>query len=159
MPGSGKSYIGKRLAEKLDYTFVELDSILEQEFNLPLENILVNLGEDSFLEKQAEDVILNTKNQNGLVVSPGGSIVYTDYAMEYLDKISKILYLETSLETIKERIEITSRGIVGLKDRTLEELYNERILLYKKYASATVNGEQGPDDVIYDIMSHISNLN
>ncbi len=153
MPGSGKSYIGKKLAEKLGYKLVELDSILEHEYNLPLQKILDNLGEDAFLKKQAEDIITNTQNHQGLVVSPGGSIVYTDYAMEHLKKISQIIYLETSLKVIEERIALVPRGIVGLKNKTLEELYRERTLLYKKYATTTIDGEQDAEKVVSDIVN------
>lgn len=158
MPGSGKSYIGKKLAEKLGYTLIELDSILKEECELPLQKILDNLGEKSFLEKQAEDVIENTQNQNSLVVSPGGSIIYTDHAMEHLRKISTIIYLKTPLEIIKARIKEAPRGIVGLKNKTLEELYKERTLLYAKYASITINADQEAEKVINDIVTHLTNF-
>lgn len=151
MPGSGKSYIGKKLAEKLEYKLVELDSILEEEYDLPLQNILNNLGEEAFLKKQAEDVISNTQEPNGLVVSPGGSIIYSDYAMEHLKKVSTIIYLKTPLEIIKARVEETSRGIVGLKNKTLEELYTERTPLYEKYASVTIDANQESEKVMNDI--------
>jgi len=157
MPGSGKSYVGKKLAEKLGYKLVELDSILEEEYDLPLQKILDNLGEESFLKKQAEDVIANTEGQNSLVVSPGGSIIYTDYAMKHLKKASMIIYLKTPLEIIKARIKETPRGIVGLKNKTLEELYKERSLLYEKYAAVTIDAGQEAEKVVNDIVTHLPN--
>ncbi len=158
MPGSGKSYIGKKLAERLGYTLVELDSILEKEYNLPLQDVLDHLGEESFLKKQAEDVVLHTQYQTDLVVSPGGSIVYTGYTMEYLKDVSTIIYLKTSFETVKSRIKETSRGIVGLKEKTLEELYKERTPLYEKYASVVIDGEQDAEKVVNDIVTHVANV-
>lgn len=155
MPGSGKSYIGKKLAKKLGYKLVELDSILEEEYNLPLQKILDNLGEESFLKKQAEDVIANTQELNGLVVSPGGSIIYSDHAMEHLKKVSTIIYLKTPLEIIKARIEENSRGIVGMKNKTLEELYEERTPLYEKFASITIDANQEAEKVVSDIAAHM----
>jgi shikimate kinase len=158
MPGSGKSYIGKKLAEKLDYKLLELDSLLETEYDLPLQKILDDLGDESFLEKQAEDAIKNTRGQNSLVISPGGSIVYTDYAMEHLKKVSTLIYLKTSLETIQKRIKENSRGIVGLKDKSLNNLYIERVQLYEKYAEITIDGEQDVGTIIDDIVAGIRNL-
>ena len=155
MPGSGKSYVGKKLADNLGYQFIELDSILEQEYNLPLQAVLETLGDDSFLKKQAEDAISNTQNRNDLVVSPGGSIVYTAYAMEHLKDISTIIYLKSSLETIRKRIAEFPRGVVGLKTKTLAELYQERILLYEKYASIFIDAEQAADQVVSDILTRI----
>ena len=159
MPGSGKSYIGKKLAEKLGYKLVELDSILEQEYSLPLQKILDNLGEEFFLKKQAEDAIINTQGLNSLVVSPGGSIIYSDYAMEHLKKFSKIIYLKTPLKIIQTRIAETPRGIVGLKNKTLEELYKERTFLYEKYATMTIDAYQDAEKVVSNIMIHLPNLN
>ncbi len=157
MSGCGKSYIGKKLAEKLGYKLVELDSMLEKEYSLPLQKILENLGEKYFLEKQAEDVIVSTQNQNNLVVSPGGSIIYTVNAMEHLKKVSTIIYLKAPLEVIRSRIQESDRGIVGLKNKTLEELYKERTLLYEKYASITIDANQEAEKVVSDIMTYISN--
>ncbi len=153
MPGSGKSYVGKILADYLGYTLIELDSILEKEYNLPLQKILDNLGEESFLEKQARDVISNTDVKDKLVVSPGGSIIYTDHAMEHLKKISKIIYLKTNIETLKKRITATPRGIVGLEDKTFEQLYSERVPLYEKWASITVDADQDSRKVVEDILA------
>jgi shikimate kinase len=46
MPGSGKSYIGKKLAKSLEYELIELDLLTETTFNLPLQQILEKLGEE-----------------------------------------------------------------------------------------------------------------
>lgn len=156
MPGSGKSYIGKKLAENLGYTLVELDKVMEEEFKIPLQLILDKIGEKAFLELQEKDAILHTNTQDSLVVSPGGSIVYSDGAMQHLKKVSKIIYLKTSLETIRKRIAETARGIVGLKARTLDELYNERALLYEKWADIQLDAERSVDDIVKDIKNIIS---
>lgn len=46
----------------------------------------------------------HTQKRDSLVISPGGSIVYSNSAMKHLKNISKIIYLKTSLEIIKNRI-------------------------------------------------------
>lgn len=154
MPGSGKSYIGKKLADRLGFAFIELDSILEKEYHLPLQQILSTLGEKKFLEKQAEDVITYTQNKSGIVISPGGSIVYSENAMDHLKEISKIIYLEASLHLIKQRIAETQRGIVGLQGKTLEALFSERVVLYEHWASATIDADQDPEKIIEQICAH-----
>lgn len=151
MPGSGKSYIGRKLSESLGYKLIELDELMEEQFKLPLQQILEKVGEDAFLELQAKDVFLYTNNLNGLVVSPGGSIVYSDGAMKHLKKVSKIIYLKISLETIRERITEIPRGIVGLKEKTLEKLYEERTTLYEKWADIQLDAERNADDIVKDI--------
>src|SRR5437868_569353 len=92
MPGSGKSFVGKKLADRLGYKFVELDKILEQEYRLPLQQVVEKLGAELFLDREAEITISQTKGQDSLVVSPGGSVIYRASAMQHLRGVSKIIY-------------------------------------------------------------------
>jgi shikimate kinase len=151
MPGSGKSFIGKKLAEQLGYECIELDIVMEKEHNLRLQEILENLGDEAFLAEQANDAIARTEGKDGLVISPGGSIVYSENAMTHLKTISEIVYLETSFETIMKRVALVPRGIVGLGEKTLEELYAERTTLYKKWADVIVDGEKEPEVLLNEI--------
>ena len=158
MPGSGKSYIGKKLAKDLGYKLIELDKIMEENFKLPLQQILDKIGERAFLEEQEKDAILCTSytdTENSLVVSPGGSIVYSEKAMRHLKKVSKIIYLKISLDVVKKRIAETPRGIVGIKEKTLEQLYKERTLLYEKWADVILDAEREASEIIEDIRKQI----
>ena len=60
--------------------------------------------------------------------------------MEHLKRIGKVVYLYASLESIVERIgDFSRRGIVMQEGQTIAQLYEERTVLYKKYADAIVN--------------------
>ena len=61
------------------------------------------------------------------VLAPGGSIVYSPAAMEHLKKISTVVFLDAPLEEVKNRIAMGGRGIVGGKEKSLEQLYAERL--------------------------------
>jgi len=73
MMGSGKSTIGKRLAENIEYPFIDLDSYIKKEGNKTIENIFQNYGEEYFreLETKSLKAIMN----DGAVISCGGGIV------------------------------------------------------------------------------------
>ena len=152
MPGSGKSLVGGKLADKLGYKLLELDKILEQEYRLSLQQIVEMLGAETFLDKEAEVAISQTTDRDGLVVSPGGSVVYRTHAMEYLKRISTLVYLEVPVEVIRERIGDTLRGIVNIENKTLVQLQAERTPLYKKWADHIINGSRDPDIVVVDIL-------
>ena len=156
MPGSGKSFIGKKLAVKLGYGFIDLDKVMEETYNLPLQQILDKEKERSFLQKQAEDAISHTAAITNTVISPGGSIVYSEGAMEHLQSVSTIVYLEVPFHIIKQRIGLKPRGIVGLRNKTLTELYNERIRLYSKYASLRVDGSNDASVVVQAIQRSLA---
>ena len=155
MPGAGKSVVGKRLAERLGYECIDTDTILEEQYRLPLQSVLEQLGAEAFLKKEAEIVISQTSGRSNLVVSPGGSAVYDRNTMKHLKNVSKIFYLKVPLPALTQRIGTTPRGIVGAQEKTLEELYAERVPLYESYADYTINGDQEAETVVSDIVSAV----
>jgi shikimate kinase len=77
---------------------------------------------------------------DGKVIAPGGSIIYHPDLMEYLKENATLVYLDDAIETIEKRMnDAASKGIVGLKDKSLKQIYEERRPLYAKYADVTVN--------------------
>jgi len=158
MPGSGKTFVGKILAETLGFEFFDSDIAIEQEYGRTLPEILQNLGPRRFLQKEKKAVIANTRGKDKLVISPGGSIVYSEKAMEHLKTISAIVYLKTALPVIKERIGSVPRGIVGGGKKTIARLFGERSPLYEKWAETTVDANQNAVKVVHDILEKIQHI-
>lgn len=152
MPGSGKSYIGKRLAEYLGYVFVEIDPMIEKAENKSLEEIVTGYGVDNFLDLESQVLIDQTSDMQHATISPGGSVVYREASMSHLKNISKIVYLKVSFECVIERIGTKPRGIVYKDNQTIADLYSERIELYKTYADYIVDGSQTAEKVISQII-------
>ena len=62
--------------------------------------------------------------------------------MEHLKAIGVVVYIKLELKDIKDRLgDLTSRGVAIRKGQTIEDLYEERIPLYEKYADITVEPE------------------
>jgi len=145
MAGAGKSYIGKRLADRLNYTFVDVDLVLEKLHGKALEKILEELGDEKFIETEAKAIISATASKDRHVFSPGGSSIYEPEAMQHLGNVSHIVFLKVPLSVIEKRIGNSSARlgrVVGLGDKSFEELYNERTALYEKYAHHIIEPEQ-----------------
>ncbi len=153
MPGSGKSTISRMLAQRLGYSLLELDAVYEQEHNgVLLQQLLDTEGEAVTLQKQCDSAMAHTRQIENTVVSPGGSLIYTEPAMEQLKRVSTVVYLKASLPTIEKRIEGTARGLVKGKHTTLAQVYEARMPLYEKWAEVTVDAEQPPEEVVSDIL-------
>ena len=138
MAGSGKSFLGELLAKKIGYEFVDVDKVIESHGE-KLQDIIDKKGEDAFL-KIEEKTILGLKG-NKKIFSPGGSCVYSSKAMNYLRKISLVVFINVSYNIIKKRLEkagLHKRGIVGLKNKPLRELYHTRKPEYEKYAHVEI---------------------
>lgn len=137
MSGAGKSLVGKELSKIMKYNFIDIDETIEKKNNLKLQKIIEKIGKKQFL-KLEERAVLEIGKTDNLVISPGGSVVYSEKAMHFLKTISKIVFLDAPLNDIKSRIsDFSTRGIVGLEDG-LEKLFDERLQLYKKYADITI---------------------
>ncbi len=136
MPGCGKSTVGVILAKTLGIGFVDTDLIIQQRESSLLQNIIDTNGIDYFLECEANAVkSLNCENS---VIATGGSVVYREDAIEHLKKNGKIVFLDVSLNELKKRLNnISTRGIAAQKNDTIDDIYNERISLYNKYADVT----------------------
>jgi len=138
MPASGKSTLGRRLAEKLGYEFVDVDRIIEAEEKRLLKEIIAEEGDDGFLE-------IENRVNAGLclersVIAPGGSVIYGKEAMEHLKEIGVIVYLKLSFEEMEKRIgNPVERGVVLKQGMTLKKLYEERTPYYDRYADVVLD--------------------
>jgi len=153
MPGAGKSTIGEKIAKDFGYKFIDIDKIIEDDKKIGLQSILNQIGDKEFI-KLEEQTVLNLSSVQNSIISPGGSVIYSPKAMNYLKSISTIIYLNISLEEIEKRVSSSkeSRGIVGLKDKTLIEVYNKRTPLYKQYADIQIDvTDKGLNTVIQEI--------
>lgn len=141
MPNAGKSIIGKELAKILNYEFIDTDTIITKNLNLNLQQIVECFGEHGFLEIE-EQTILNLGKEtapDNCIISPGGSVIYSTKAIEFLKRISVIVFLKASFESINKRISgQPMRKIIGLQQKGLKALFDERLFLYEKYADIII---------------------
>ena len=138
MAGAGKSSVGNILTQSLGWKFIDTDTAMEEERGKSLQTILDELGDEKFIELEAETVKALTDVRHA-VIAPGGSVVYAPAAMEFLKNISTVVYLAADPQTIERRLRVSSRGIVGLTGKSFQELCAERENLYRRYADITVS--------------------
>lgn len=155
MPGAGKSTIGVLLAKALKKPFIDTDLFVQQKYGMFLQDIIDKHGIKSFLEME-ERVVLEIDAQN-CVVATGGSVIYSSSSVEHLKKDGILVYLKLRFDEIDNRLkDITSRGIVKENNKTLVELYNERIPLYEKYADITINcSNKHIEDIVSEIKTRL----
>ena len=81
-------------------------------------------------------------NVSNHVIATGGSAIYYEKAVEHFKENGQIVYIKVSLETILERLNnIKTRGVSLGEGQTLEDLYEERVPLYEKYADIIIEAE------------------
>ncbi len=138
MPGSGKSTCGVLAAKALLKNFYDTDLLVQGIEGERLQSIIDSKGIDYFLQREESAVL--SLNLDATVIATGGSVVYSQRAMEHLRKQGKIVYLHLAYETMRDRIRnITTRGVVMKNGDTLLDMYNERLPLYQRYADVVIN--------------------
>lgn len=144
MAGSGKSTIGQALARHLGYAFMDTDYLIEAAYGVPLQQVSEALPGKAFLDMEARFIC--SLRAGRTVIATGGSVVYRDEAMQHLRSLGPIINLEVGLAVIQRRIAVNpNRGLVIAPGQTIADLYNERSLLYNKYADICCAANKSPE--------------
>lgn len=142
MPSCGKSTLGRILSKELQYDFLDTDEVIIRQNGCPLRDILDARGVDGFVA--VEEAAVCSVQAEKTVIATGGSVVYSEKAMEHLKKMGKIVYLCLTFDEMERRLgDLHARGVAIAPGATLQDLYNERVPLYEKYADITVNIRNG----------------
>ncbi len=157
MPGSGKSTCGVVAAKMLLKNFFDTDLLIQNLEGASLQSIINDNG-TRYFETAEEKAILSLDIQ-GTVIATGGSVIYSDKAMEHLKSLGKIIYLHLEYEQMYSRINnMSTRGILMKNGETLRDMYNERLPLYKKWADVTIDCNNGTvESTAYSIVSAVKN--
>ena len=143
MPGVGKSTAGVIAAKQLGMRFEDADILIQHREKKLLSQIIDEKGIDGFLSIE-NDVLKGIKDK-GVLIATGGSAVYSCEAMEYLKKNCLMIYLHLDLKDLSMRLsDLKHRGVVLRDGQTLNDIYDERVPLYRKYADVEID-ETGLD--------------
>ena len=154
MPASGKSTVGVILAKVLGYGFIDTDILIQRAEKKRLAQIINEVGVDGFLE--VENRVNASVEADHCVIATGGSAVYGEDAMRHFKEIGHIMYLKTDFETIRKRLgNIRQRGVALREGQTLRDLYDERSVLYEKYADTVIEESGDAEDVVVSILKVI----
>jgi shikimate kinase len=147
MPGAGKSTTGIILAKCLSYNFVDTDVVIQTRRQKSLQQIMNESGYLQLRKIEEEEILALDVEKH--VIATGGSAVYSEKAMNHLQDMSTIIFLEVDFETIRKRIRnFETRGIAKAKTQTFRDLFDERQVLYKRYANMVIDCNRKTQDEV-----------
>lgn len=150
MPGAGKSTVSKLLAEKYDYTHIEVDELIEEKIKMPIKEYFKRYGEKEF-RKVEKEVIKQLQGNTHCIISCGGGVVKDKDNIGYLRKNGLIVMLDRELE----RICFDDNRPLLKNKNDLWKLHEERDALYRKYSDLIIANNQGIEEVIESIEKEI----
>jgi shikimate kinase len=140
--GTGKTAVGRVLAEKLNKDFIELDELIEQKAGKTIPEIFAQEGEIAFRELEIEAARKVAEKENK-VIACGGGVVLNQINIDRLRQHSVIVYLTASPEVILKRTssDTDERPLLVAEDKAAEvvKLLKFRQPFYQRAADITVN--------------------
>lgn len=160
--GSGKTTIGKKVAQKLNAEFYDIDTMIEEQLNKTIIDIFAKDGEGYFRQRENEVlriIVDNLKKQSKpVMISTGGGILTNQDNINLLKQLGFVIWMYSPFNTIIQRIENTiDRPLIKDKDSALR-LYNSRKEDYFLHSNAIFLNTTSEEDSVSRLFSEISRL-
>ena len=134
MMGVGKSTIGKILAKKLNYNFVDVDKLIESKENLSINLIFKHKGENYFRKIEYKVILSELKNNNS-VISLGGGAFLNNAIRKNAKKLSTSFWLDVPVEELIKRLKKNKKRPLLLNknlNETVKKIYFDRRKIYNE---------------------------
>ena len=147
MMGVGKSTIGKNLAKKLKYNFIDVDKLIEIKEGSSINLIFKNKSENYFRKLESE-ITLQVLKKNNSVISLGGGAFMNKSIRLSVKKKSMSFWLDVDIDELVKRLKRTKKRPLLYKkniDDTVRKIYLERKKTYNEadYRIKCVSSKSG----------------
>ena len=151
MPASGKSSIGKIIADKLGRRFVDADEEFEQMHGITPARCIEEFGEPHFRAFETK-ALAELGKLCGAVIATGGGAVTKEENYAHLHQNGEIFFIERALTSLSD----DGRP---LSQRTArEEMYAKRLPMYQSFADATVYNDTTAEDAADKVISEFEKI-
>ncbi len=155
MRGTGKTTVGKLLAEQLGKQYIDMDTLLEERVGMTLSDFVKQNGWDRFREEEST-LTSSLHATTGAIISTGGGVIIRDQNIAILQRLGTIIWLEATPHTIVARIkDATDRAPLTAAKTLLEEItqvLHERKPRYETTAEHRVMTEaKTPQEIAAEI--------
>ncbi len=155
--GSGKSYIGKTLAQKMGFSFKDLDKQLEKRVGRSIPDIFKIEGEAAFRSKEKKVLMEELPHHKNVVYACGGGVVLDKENREILKEHSLVIWLYSTIETALKRIPPSTRPLLDCEnpEKKARSILNDRLFSYARTADLIVCSEANAHNVVEKIHEEI----
>jgi shikimate kinase len=157
--GCGKSFIGKRLAEKLNLSFIDMDEYLQHAENQTIATIFTQHGEPYFRRLERDKLREMLPVQNAVIATGGGAPCFHDN-MAWMNQHGITLYLQANTDLLFTRLKSESdkRPVLGGRsDEALKQFISnkieERNVYYSQCAWTIQQGDGDAENILKQIMA------
>jgi len=152
-PGSGKSSVGKMLAESLNMEFLDLDAEIEEFADMPIPQIMQEWGEGAFRDLEFSTLTRIVKDKSK-VISLGGGALLRARTRARVEASGDVIFLETDMKTLIKRLnedETVRPLLAGSLEDKLDALLVQRAAHYDSFKTRVNTANKTPQQVVSDI--------
>ena len=148
MPGSGKTSVGKVIAQKLNREFYDSDEEFEKTYSTTPSSCIKESGEQAFREKEQE-IIKTLSSKNGIVLATGGGAILKEINRKNLISNGIVVFIERDIEKLAtDNRPLSAQG-------KITELYEKRLPIYESCCDIKVNGNKEINSVASEIIERV----
>jgi shikimate kinase len=147
--GAGKTTVGRKLANRLGYFFLDTDQQIEKQQGCTIEEIFRYAGEATFRDLETK-LLGNLQNVHNTILSTGGGMFLRSENQVFLKGIGKTVYLQVDRETLEQRLQCDLNRPLLQKpnwQENVNQMLQQREPAYLT-ADLTVEAQEGPPNVM-----------
>lgn len=139
-PGSGKSTVGRALAQKLNRNFVDTDAVIEETTGKKIADIFLINGEEEFRRIEREVVLSALQSQDSVISLGGGSVLDED-VQSALSSLPEVIFLDVSISNAAPRVGFNRDRplLLGNPRQQWIALMEKRRPIYERIATRTIS--------------------
>ena len=151
--GSGKSTVGRLLARRLGYRFVDVDALIEEREGRSIREIFAAQGEEAFRRLESRALRELTAAQAIVAAAGGGAPIRPENRLFFTES-ARTFYLEVSFDEFLERTGADpARPLLERGTEELRKLYDERRPVYESLGRPVSTAKRSPAAVAEEILS------
>jgi shikimate dehydrogenase len=147
MPTSGKTTLGRLLAEQTGRNFIDMDEVLSERLGMSIADCFLRYGEEYF--RRMESQLAREQSVGGRkVISTGGGVIKNEDNMRWLSAGGQVIWIQRDQQLLYPSAD---RPLSSDREAVMK-LYEERKKLYERYSDAAVENNGTPEEAVNQIM-------